>query len=798
MKKLSCFLLITALAPVASATDIPSLGAPLIAKLNWNTSSLQVADLDGDGLNDLALLNNDTGRIGLLYQRKPGEPVSKKRPSRTDRWTPELENALFHNESITGDAGMRALAVGDLNADGLPDLVFTSARSGLNIVLQGPKKGEWREPIKDKRYDISPQNDSLRITDVDGNGKPAIIQLAREGIVIWRFNDKNAKKTLLPEPRLFRTNEKNSSLVVTNLLTENSAKTDAPGIYIGTLSDGDESRLRFRKHLFHQKGVSAEFVLDIPASTACIGKRLHTGNTKTAPQFAVIDSRRRIVSTIQFIEDNTPIETAQSTTPQIYATPSSVDTAEKVAFFDTDGDGLDDFVVTDAAAATLLVYRGLPNGEFSEPVEYPSLANISSLAPISIPPPKGKETNLPKKTPQHTLLMLGEKDGILSSVNFENGKPSFPSPISLTGSPILLASQGDFAVILVKNDDPKNASPPLALQRISRDNTGKWQLKTLATLSSRREITALRILDINNDKRPDILTFVEREATRIWLQNPDNEKFTEAAANSAFRKGILSRLTPADIGWGVVDASASPTLLASSQGFLRALRFTEKDELRVVLQANGRRATDRLRTPLVLRPGVLVALNETANTLEWFTRDNEGIFRPKGYADVIPISPLAAWTQQVKGETTPRLLFLTKEGFVQIPTARRGLRAVLKKMHETNIAGFIPAGAIVGSLSTVQKPQNPKKPFAQIPPPARDILLFDFHNHILNHLHADRQGNWHEIMHFTLFDSNPHYRGQRDAGFQPRDGLIADLTGDGLNDLVLLMHDRVFVYPRQK
>jgi hypothetical protein len=39
-------------------------------------------------------------------------------------------------------------------------------------------------------------------------------------------------------------------------------------------------------------------------------------------------------------------------------------------------------------------------------------------------------------------------------------------------------------------------------------------------------------------------------------------------------------------------------------------------------------------------------------------------------------------------------------------------------------------------------------------------------------------------------------RGMADQG-EPREALIKDLTGDGLNDLAVLVHDRVLVYPQQ-
>ena len=32
---------------------------------------------------------------------------------------------------------------------------------------------------------------------------------------------------------------------------------------------------------------------------------------------------------------------------------------------------------------------------------------------------------------------------------------------------------------------------------------------------------------------------------------------------------------------------------------------------------------------------------------------------------------------------------------------------------------------------------------------------------------------------------------------EPREALVADLTGDGKNDLVVIVHDRILVYPQE-
>jgi hypothetical protein len=41
------------------------------------------------------------------------------------------------------------------------------------------------------------------------------------------------------------------------------------------------------------------------------------------------------------------------------------------------------------------------------------------------------------------------------------------------------------------------------------------------------------------------------------------------------------------------------------------------------------------------------------------------------------------------------------------------------------------------------------------------------------------------------------FRGVANALPEPREALVTDVTGIGKNDLVVLVHDRILVYPRQ-
>jgi hypothetical protein len=41
------------------------------------------------------------------------------------------------------------------------------------------------------------------------------------------------------------------------------------------------------------------------------------------------------------------------------------------------------------------------------------------------------------------------------------------------------------------------------------------------------------------------------------------------------------------------------------------------------------------------------------------------------------------------------------------------------------------------------------------------------------------------------------FRGRRSDFPEPREAAVADVTGDGKNDLIILVHDRILVYPQE-
>ena len=52
-------------------------------------------------------------------------------------------------------------------------------------------------------------------------------------------------------------------------------------------------------------------------------------------------------------------------------------------------------------------------------------------------------------------------------------------------------------------------------------------------------------------------------------------------------------------------------------------------------------------------------------------------------------------------------------------------------------------------------------------------------------------------LHFRVFETDAHHQGRKGEALEPREVVVADVTGDGKKDLLLLVHDRVLIYPQQ-
>ena len=137
---------------------------------------MRVADLDGDGRDDLLLAG--TSRFGVVITGKPGQKF----------------RTLASYESPRNEARLADLAVGDLNADGKPDVVLTDVAEHFVEIATFTDKADLARTIAFKVFErkarrsaadlIEPRD--LALGDVDGDGRSDLVLVVHDRILIYR------------------------------------------------------------------------------------------------------------------------------------------------------------------------------------------------------------------------------------------------------------------------------------------------------------------------------------------------------------------------------------------------------------------------------------------------------------------------------------------------------------------------------------------------------------------------------------------------------------------------------------
>lgn len=80
-----------------------------------------------------------------------------------------------------------------------------------------------------------------------------------------------------------------------------------------------------------------------------------------------------------------------------------------------------------------------------------------------------------------------------------------------------------------------------------------------------------------------------------------------------------------------------------------------------------------------------------------------------------------------------------------------------------------------------------------------DIIMVEYKRNHIEILAPDGEGKVTPAMRFRVFEQKSYRDSSRQSGqrtVEPRELKVSDVTGDGRGDLIIMVHDRIIIYPQ--
>ncbi len=726
-----------------------------VYKIDTRISGLLIRDLDGDKVEDIAVINNARSRIDLLLSTPgpdPEAPASKEvNEVRSDRRM-RLVSVPVNKEVVS-------LQAGDFDGDGKADLAFYGNPAGLEI-LYNKGGGKFADVRKINTGEALEAAGALSVGDLDRDGRDDLALITKDEVLIVYQREKGK----LGEPERLPHTLENPRMV-------KAVDLDGDGVDdLVMLNGGPDGPIRVRFAVGGGRhGPEERFSVE-PLRAYAFGQV----DGKPGVELLTIENQsgRARVLTLGVDDD----EDSKRGRLSFYPLPPGGEPGRSLDLGDLDGDGKADVVATDPTRAQFYVYRQSGRDGLGESKNYPGLVGGG---PVKLADLDGDGKS--------EVYVLSEKEKQIGRSVLADGRLTFPAPLPTTGDPVALGIadlDGDKkpeVLYVTRGRTEKSTADVFTLRALAREGSGtmipfRWgQVDSVPLVGLGGVPPAITVVDVNRDNLPDLLVFDVYGPPILLLGRPN-----EPPAPAAGGLGPLSGVAPG--GLTVTDLDG-PGLFVAQQSFARKLLLEKGGRWTVQEQFDSGRTSAQVQGVAALDTdgdGVkeIALLDRTSKSLLFLAKKG-GTYVPSGSLPVGPFDDFRGMrVADLDGDGRDDLLLSGTSRFGVVLTGRKGqaLKALASYESPRNEAKM--GDLAVGDLNGDGKP---------------DVVLTDMAEHFLEIASYAGQSELNRAIAFKVFERKSGRRNLADM-VEPRDIALGDVDGDGRTDIVLIVHDRVVIY----